>query len=148
MKTKKTKTAAKTAADMSVAELRELVATHNATIDAAKGELEVLQQELRHRYEDKLAQHLRSLEKNHGQMTFEEDGVKLTAEVKATVKWDSQKLEDIAKTMPWQDAQRLFKIEFSVPEKNYAAVRDEKLLDKLIDARTVKYSEPKITFAS
>lgn len=148
MKNKKSAPAAKPVEQQSVADLREAAARHNTIIDAAKEQLDLIQAELRRRYESRLTEHLRSLEKNHGQHTFEEEGLKLTAEITARVKWDSAKLEAIASKMPWHEAQRLFKIDFSVPEKNYAAVRDEKLLDQLIDARTVKYSEPKITFAS
>jgi hypothetical protein len=148
MKSKKAKPAVKTVADLSVAELRDLVATQTSIINAAKAEVDTIQQELRSRFEARLTEYLAQADKQHGQHTFEVDGVKLTAEVKATVKWDSTALEGIASKMPWPEAQRLFKIDFSVPEKNYNAIRDEKLLDQLIDARTVKYSEPKIIFAS
>lgn len=148
MKTKKTKPAAKTAADMSVAELRDAVATHAAAIDAHKAEMETLQTELRRRFDNRLFEHLQALDKHHGQHTFEVDGIKMTAEITARREWDSDKLEKIARTMPYDVVQRTFSIKFSVPEKVFAAIRDEKLLDQLIDARTVKYSEPKITFAS
>lgn len=148
MKNKKTAPAVKPVEQQSVAELREAAARHTTIIDSAKDQLDVIQAELRRRYEARLAEHLKSLEKHHGQHTFEEDGVKLTAEIRATVKWDSQRLEQVARTLPYDVVQRTFKIDFSVPEKTYAAIRDEKLLDQLIDARTVKYSEPKITFVS
>ena len=148
MKNKKSAPAVKPVEQQSVAELREIAARHTNTIDAAKEQLDLIQAELQRRYADRLTEHLRSMDKNHGQHTFEADGFKLTAEITARVKWDSTKLEAIASKMPWHEAQRLFKIDFSVPEKNYSAVRDEKMLDQLIDARTVKYSEPKITFAS
>lgn len=148
MKNKKTKPAAKTAADLTVSELHAAVVAQENIISTAKAEMETIQAELRRRFESRLTEHLASMEKQHGQHTFEVDGLKLTAEITARVKWDSQRLEAIASKMPWPEVQRLFKIDFSVPEKNYAAIRDEKLLDQLIDARTVKYSEPKITFAS
>jgi hypothetical protein len=88
------------------------------------------------------------MEKNHGQFTFEADGIKLTGEITARREWDSDKLKTIARSMPFDEVERIFAIKFSVPEKAYNAIRDEKLLDKLIDARTVKYSDPKFTFAS
>ena len=148
MKNKKTKPAIKAVTDLSVAELREAVATHTVAIDAHKAEMETLQAELRRRFESRLTEHLASLEKHHGQHTFEVDGIKLTAEITARRDWDSDKLKAIARTMPFDQVERMFTIKFSVPEKVYAGIRDEKLLDALIDARTVKYSDPKITFAS
>lgn len=148
MKTKKTAPAVKPVEQLSVAELREAAARHTTIIDSAKEQLDLIQAELRSRFESRLTEYLAQTEKQHGQHTFEVDGVKLTAEVRATVKWDSVALEQLARTLPYDVVQRTFKIDFSVPEKAYQAVRDEKLLDALIDARTVKYSEPKITFVS
>lgn len=148
MKSKKAKPAAKAVADLTVAELREAVVIHQSVIDSAKEQMDLIQVELRKRYEPILAKALAEQEKHHGQHTFEVDGIKLTAEITARRDWDSDKLKAIARTMPYDQVERLFAIKFSVPEKNYNAVRDEKLLDQLIDARTVKYSDAKITFAS
>lgn len=148
MKTKKNAPAVKPVEQQSVAELREAAARHTTIIDSAKEQLDLIQAELRARYEVRLKEYLAQTDKQHGQHTFEDDGIKLTAEIRATVKWDSQRLEAIASKMPWHEAQRLFKVDFTVPEKNYQALRDEKLLDQLIEARTVKYSEPKISFSS
>jgi uncharacterized coiled-coil protein SlyX len=147
MKTKKTK-ATKAIDTLTVAELREAVANHQSIIDSAKEQLDVIQTELRRRFEPVLAKALAEQEKQHGQHTFEVDGVKLTAEITARRDWDSEKLKAIARTMPYEQVERLFTIKFSVPEKAYNAIRDEKLLDQLIDARTVKYSDPKVSFAS
>lgn len=49
--------------------------------------------------------------------------------------------------MSWQEAQGLFKIDFSVSEANYKAAQNLKpeLAEKLLDARTVKYGDLKIS---
>jgi hypothetical protein len=39
------------------------------------------------------------------------------------------------------------KIEFSVPEKNFKALPDDELKDRLMDARTVKYGNPTVSFS-
>ena len=148
MKTKKTAPAVKPVEQLTVADLREAAARHTTIIDSAKEQLDVIQTELRRRFEPVLAAALAEQEKQHGQTTFEVEGVKLTAEITARREWDSDKLKAIARTMPYEQVERTFNIKFSVPEKVYAGIRDEKLLDQLIDARTVKYSEPKIIFAS
>lgn len=147
MNPKKAK-AAKAIDTLTVSELREAASIHQSVIDSAKEQMDTIQTELRKRFQNRLLDALIQQEKQHGQHTFEVDGVKLKAEITARRDWDSDKLKAIARSMPYDQVERLFDIKFAVPEKNYAAVRDEKLLDQLIDARTVKYSEPKISFAS
>lgn len=147
MKTKKTK-AAKAIDTLTVSDLREAASIHQSVIDSAKEQMDLIQTELRRRFEPVLAKALAEQDKQHGQTTFEADGVKLTAEITARRDWDSEKLKAIARSMPYDVVERTFNIKFSVPEKVFAGIRDEKLLDQLIDARTVKYSDPKITFAS
>lgn len=147
MKTTKSKTKAATLADLSVSELREAAITQQTIIDSAKEKMDAIQAELRNRFEPVLREALAQQDKQYGQHTFDADGVKLTAEVKATVKWDSAALEKIASNLPWETVSRVFKIEFSVPEKNFKAINDQALLDKLVDARTVKYSDAKVIFS-
>ena len=142
---KKTKTP--TLADASLADLREAAITQQAIIESAKEKMDGIQAELRRRYEPVLRDALAQQDKQYGQHTFESDGVKLTAEVKATVKWDSDKLEKIAANLPWETVSRVFKIEFSVPEKNFKTINDSSLVDKLVEARTVKYSDAKVIFS-
>jgi hypothetical protein len=151
MKTKKTKVAndgPRDVTEMSLGEIQGYMEMHEKNIAESKAKIETFTNELRRRFQSLLTDALAQQDKQHGQHTFEVDGHKLTGEVRATVKWDSKKLEDIASDMAWHDAQRIFKIEFSVPEKNFQALHDPKLIDKIVDARTVKYSEPKVTFHS
>ena len=143
MKTKQKKTLS----SLSLAELREVIATNQAIVDNAEAKIAETLAELRSRFEPTLAEYYSTTEKTHGQHTFEVDGVKLVGEVKATVKWNSDALRGIAQTLPGEVVNKLFKIDFSIPEKTYQSITDTKLMDRLIDARTVKYSEPKINFA-
>lgn len=146
MKTKKTKPAANAPATMTLAELRDALATQNAVISSAKEKIEGINAELRSRFETRLLDSLIESDRQAGQHTFEEEGIKLTGEVKATVKWDSAALESVASTMPYEQVKRVFKIDFSVPEKVYKEASEDLRL-KLNAGRTVKYSEPKITFS-
>jgi hypothetical protein len=143
MKTKQKKTVS----SLSLAELREVIASNNAIVDSAEAQIVEAQAELRKRFEPVLAEYYATTDKTHGQHTFEVDGVKLVGEVKATIKWNSDALRGIAQTLPAEVVNKLFKIDFAVPEKTYQSITDTKLLDRLIDARTVKYSDPKISFA-
>jgi hypothetical protein len=62
-----------------------------------------------------------------------------------TVKYDNPALYTIAASIPWEQAQQVFKIEFDVAEKTLKSLEDEDLKKRIAAARTVKYGEPKIT---
>lgn len=72
------------------------------------------------------------------------DGLTAEADISKKVEWDSTKLMEVAKSLPWETVQETFKIKFEVPERTYNALPDE--LKTMVDlARTVKYGAPKIT---
>lgn len=72
------------------------------------------------------------------------DGLVAEADISKKVEWDSDKLMEIAKSLPWETVQETFKIKFEVPERTYNALPDE--LKTMVDmARAVKYGTPKIT---
>ena len=131
----------------SLEELHAILAKQNKVIATAEAVVDGITAELRLRYEVRLADALTEQGKTHGQFSFDADGFKLTGEVKATVKWNSDALRGIAQTLPHDQVNRLFKIEFSIPEKNFSTITDDKLLARVVEARTVKYSEPKIKFS-
>lgn len=83
-----------------------------------------------------------------GDVTDTKDGVKLKASISKKVEWDTKKLMAVAADMPWDKAQQLFKFELSVPEAIFNALTDEALKQQITDARTVKYGELRVTFAS
>lgn len=68
-------------------------------------------------------------------------------DIDKTVKWDSAKLLEVAKTLPWPRVERIFKIDVSIPERNFQGLdaADPLLAEQCRAARTVKLSAPKIT---
>jgi len=133
---------------MSLGEIQGYISMHETNIEGSKSRLGELNDEIRRRFEPVLIDALSKQDKQSGQHTFEHDGFKFTGEIKSTVKWDSPTLERIATTMPPEMMRRIFKIDFSVPEKTFKTITDQKLIDELIEARTVKYSEAKIIFSA
>jgi hypothetical protein len=130
-----------------IARLRELHDQNKNLIDSAKAFNAEIESELLDRYGKSLAAELSDSGRQHGDVTGEIDGVKVTYSVKNKVEWDQDSMKAIAGSMPWNMVERIFKIEFAVAERTFKALTDQSLIDKLNDARTVKYSEPKISFA-
>ncbi len=130
-----------------ITKLRDRIAEITNSIALLKAEQEKIQAALLAQYGHQLAQALADNGKQYGDITREVDGVKLTYSIKAKVKWDNDQLANIASSLPWDMTQKIFKIEFSVPERTFKAMTDQKLVDRLTDARTVEYSEPKISIA-
>lgn len=81
-----------------------------------------------------------------GDITLLTNAGKVKASISKSVKWDSTKLQAIASSMSWAEAQGVFKIDFSVPEANYKAAQTMRpeLAAKLLDAREVKYGDLKL----
>ena len=85
--------------------------------------------------------------KYSGTINFMSGTLKLKADIKKDVKWDSAALAPIVASMPYEEAEKIFKIEFSVPERAFNALPDGNMKASILAARTVKYSEPKIVKA-
>jgi len=64
-----------------------------------------------------------------------------------TVSYDSEMLREIATSIPWQQAQEIFKIKLDVSETTFKKLEDQELKQRIMAARTVKYGEPKISLA-
>lgn len=133
----------KTTADLRkmVAEINEVSALHKATIEA-------IYAELLERYGKTFQKELAEAGKQDGEMTREIDGQRLTFAIKSKVKWDSGKLQEVASSMDPNVVYKVFKIEFSVPERTFKALTDDGLIKKLTEARTVEYTQPKIVFSN
>lgn len=90
-----------------------------------------------------------------GSTTVEDSGGKFTFEAAKSVKWDSDKLQNIAAGLKWNMVISLFKIKFEMTETQYknlvsnvqAGVIDQSILDAVNDARTVNIGEAKIKSA-
>jgi HPt (histidine-containing phosphotransfer) domain-containing protein len=133
--------------DWDTAKLQTVFQEITETIATQKGQLDAIGEELLRRYAGKFEDELKSNKQVAGEITREVDGVKMTYAVKPKVKWDSDMLRDLSASMDEEVAERVFKVEYSVPEKTYKAITDKLLLNAITKARTVEYSAPKITFA-
>lgn len=137
--------------DITKATLPELLAEQEAAVaaaTAAKARTANVKAELQRRYSASATMALGQAGKDHGTVSLPlQDGFKVKADVKQTVKWDSGKLMAIAQTLPWERVEALFKIEFSMPEKIYAGVSalSPDLRAKIDEARTTTVAAPAIT---
>lgn len=138
----------KTLDTISVVRLREIHDELVAQAALAKKQIEEIKGELLNRYKDEALTEIFARGKEHGEHTIEKDGVKIVCEVGHKVTWDTDKLKAIAATLSPETVQRLLKVTITVPERVYQSVTEKDLLDKLTDARTVKYENPKFSFQS
>lgn len=141
------KTSKTAPAKPTLTELRDIIAANKALIDAAKAKISEAEAGIVAEHGALFERHLQETGLTHGQHSTEIDGVKLTFKIGQRVDWDSNVLESIANTLPWDQVRRIMKIEFSVPEKNFKALEDNELKDRLMDARTVKYGNPSVSFS-
>lgn len=132
---------------LSLQELRSLSADINETITAQKQMVEAINKELLHRFGGALFEKMEAANKTTGEISHEFDGIKLTLAVKPKVKWDNDALRSIASNLPIETVDKVFKIEFSVPERIYNALTDRDLVKVLNEARTVEIPEPKVSFS-
>jgi len=131
-----------------VHELKEMAVDITQTIAYQKEILEAINEEILGRYQSAFMAELKVAGKTDGEMTREFDGVRMTFAIKPKVKWDSKKLQAVAATMPWEKIEKVFKIEFSVPERTYKSITEDALMAAIVPARTVEYSAPKIVFTA
>lgn len=131
-----------------VHELKEMAVDITQTIAYQKEILEAINEEILGRYQSAFMAELKAAGKQDGEMTREFDGVRMTFAIKPKVKWDSKKLQAVAATMPWEKIEKVFKIEFSVPERTYKSITEDALMAAIVPARTVEYSTPKIVFTA
>lgn len=83
----------------------------------------------------------------YGDVTLDVDGVKATMQIKKSVDWDSDLLFLVAKEMGPQRATEIMTIECKIPESNFKKISSsDPLYKKILEARTVKYSNPKFIF--
>jgi ribosomal silencing factor RsfS len=131
---------------ISIARLRELHDEHVTQQAANKRAVEAIKSELLRRYKDDALTEIHSRGNEHGECTLSKDGIKVLCEVDNKVTWDTEKLKAIAATLPSDTVKRLFKVVITVPETVFKSITEKDLLDKVTDARTVRYSEPKFSF--
>jgi hypothetical protein len=118
-----------------------------AMLAQAQAGVTAIHAELQRRLAESAKRSLDQLGKSHGSVTLElQDGFSAKTETKQTVTWDSEKLQAIAKTLPWERAVAIFGIKFSVSETIYKGISasDPALGARLDDARTTKVGEPSV----
>lgn len=116
-------------------------------VASARAWLATVQMEVDRRLYDSVKEAFRQAGRDNGSLSMPvQGGIVAKVDISKTVKWDSQALLTLSKGMPWDRVQSLFKIDFSIPENTYKALRDldPALADKVDEARTVRFSEPKI----
>lgn len=135
-------------ASATLPELHHLLSEREKALLSAKFNVGAVVEEISRRLGDSCKAAFDQAEKVHGTVNLPlQNGLTAKCEITKKVEWDSDKLMDVAKTMPWDRVVKLFKIAFSVPEKIYDGIDavDPELRKKLDEARTVKYGAPKIT---
>lgn len=115
-----------------------------AALAAAKAVLEAERSKLTDLMRESAMNLMTAKGKEHGDVTLEVAGVKLVASIDKSVSWDNERLLNIAGTLPWETASRIFKFTASVTEATYNAIPDEALRVRLQEARTVKHAPLKI----
>lgn len=114
--------------------------------DRIKEEIGRIDAEFVKRHGERLEQTFEVTNKKTGTVSVDLDGdLKAKGEIKNTVKWDSDALRDIAKTMPWEQVQHYFKIVFTMSETIYKALPPGDLKDKVDAARTTTPGDLKVT---
>ncbi len=109
-------------------------------------EMADIQAEIDRRFHDAALNALSNAGKDYGTTTHEvEGGYKIKADIKQTVKWDSDALQTLASDMSWEKIQHWFKISFSVPEAKFKAMEPGPFQAAIAKARTTKLSPLKIT---
>jgi hypothetical protein len=125
--------------------LSSLWIDYKRSAELAKTMQEMVADEMRKRHASAVQEQLTLRGKQHGEVTMELDDTTVRFDIRSTVKWDSDVLRTIAATVPAELRESIFKVELSIPEKAYSGLSGE-LRSKVDEARTVIYSEPKVTF--
>ena len=131
---------------MNLKKMREEIAKRLTKISALEEEIQTLEQAVMQKYGANLQLMLAESGRGYGQLTTEVDGVKLTYEVKATYLWDQGKLQALYESLPLADARELINAKLSVAAKTIERIGNEDVLRRVMDARTTKFSEPRISF--
>lgn len=127
--------------------LRGLWLDYRKAAELAKGMQAMVEDEIRERHTEFMRDSLRERGREHGECTIFAEGAKVHMEVRASVKWDQEKMRRVAQQMTPEQQQKLIKVELSIPERLYGVLLDGELKSIIDEARTVTYSEPKVSFA-
>ena len=132
--------------EMPLDELSDSRLELSTRLSAVQRDLAAIQDEINRRFEGAAKLALDEAGKEHGTATRTmEGGYKIKADIKQTVKWNSDVLQVIASDMDWEQIQHWFKISFSVPEAKFKAMPPGDLQKAVATARTTKLAPLKVT---
>ena len=131
-------------ASLPAADLARLQQEATANFRKAKAAVDWLDGALSIRYRDRATQARAQAEKDTGTVRFEDNGFTIVAELPKRVKWDQQRLKEIADLIAtsWgEDPANYLKLKFDVSERAYEAW-PPMLQDVFTPARTVETGKP------
>lgn len=137
-------TAVPTATPTTLATLQQRRAEIVIDFNAAKACLAQIDQQIAEYCHQQLKQLYELQGKMGGTVTADIEGIKVKGEISKTVKWDTEKLRDVAREMAPERFNEIFQMKLSVPEKVYGTLDDE-TKSKIDIARTVQYGDIKAT---
>lgn len=115
-------------------------------IASLEAEIELLNEAIVKAYGERFQNALKMANKEHGKVTMEVDGVRVSYEVRRSVSWDQEALQKLRAAMLPSDAKVLISERLAVREGEMKNCIDQRI-HKLVDlARTVKFQTPKIEF--
>ena len=126
--------------------MRDEIAKRLTKISVLEDEIKTLEEAIMQEHGANLQNLLKESGRGYGELSTEIDGVKLKYEVKATYLWDQGKLQALYESLPLADARELINAKLSVAAKTIERIGNEDVLRRVMDARTTKFSEPRISF--
>ena len=137
-------------AGLGYGQIHAMIDSAKRDLEAAKNRIGKLHEELEARLGSAARKTLVDGGKQSGTVNMPlQGGFSAKVEVPKKIEWDSDKLFDLATTMPVERARTIFKFAVSVPEKIYDGIKaaDPELGAAIDQARTTKMGAIKITLA-
>jgi hypothetical protein len=131
---------------MNLKKMRDEIAKRLTKISVLEDEIKTLEEAIMQEHGANLQNLLKESGRGYGELSTEIDGVKLKYEVKATYLWDQAKLQALYDSLLRADARELITTKLSVSAKTIERIGNEDVLRRVMEARTTKFSEPRITF--
>jgi hypothetical protein len=126
--------------------MRDEIAKRLTKISVLEDEIKTLEEAIMQEHGANLQNLLKESGRGYGELSTEIDGVKLKYEVKATYLWDQAKLQALYDSLLRADARELITTKLSVSAKTIERIGNEDVLRRVMEARTTKFSEPRISF--
>ncbi len=131
---------------MNLKKMRDEIAKRLTKISVLEDEIKTLEEAIMQEHGANLQNLLKESGRGYGELSTEIDGVKLKYEVKATYLWDQGKLQALYDSLLRADARELITTKLSVSAKTIERIGNEDVLRRVMEARTTKFSEPRISF--